>query len=77
MGVLFRSKNHTMIILAFTVRLSAEILFVIQVNELHYLSTFLVLVSKYESKCLEIKVTLVKWLSHGGKSHQSLKICSR
>lgn len=60
MGVLFKSKNHTMIILAFTVRLSAEILFVIQVNELHYLSTFLVLVSKYESKCLEIKVTLVK-----------------
>lgn len=60
MGVLFRSKNHTMIILAFTVRLSVEILFVIQVNELYYLSTFLVLVSKYESKCLEIKVTLVK-----------------
>ena len=60
MGVLFKSKNHTMIILAFTVRLSAEILFVIQVNELHYLSMFLVLVSKYESKCLEIKVTLVK-----------------
>lgn len=60
MGVLFRSKNHTMIILAFTVRLFAEILFVIQVNELHYLSTFLVLVSKNESKCLEIKVNLVK-----------------
>ena len=50
----------TLIILAFTVRLSAEILFVIQVNEFHYLSTFLVLVSKNESKCLEIKVTLVK-----------------
>ena len=49
-----------MIILAFTVRLSAEILFVIQVNELHYLSTFLVLVSKNELKCLEMKVTLVK-----------------
>ena len=60
MGVLFRSKNHTMIILAFTVQLSVEILFVIQVNELHYLSTFLVLVSKNESKYLEIKVTLVK-----------------